>query len=236
MRPTRKARMSRFDNSKIKAMFGGKGFYIALALCLLAAGTIGYITLFSADSPVKEPDPVIEIKPAPVTPVPAAPTKPVIQSEPVEVPVQKAEAVIEEPVELLPEVISPLDGTTVTVFSMTELLYDQTMADWRTHNGIDVQAEEGAAVKTAADGTVLSVTSDELMGTTVVIQHSSGYTTQYSSLQSDVPVAEGQSVRAGDIIGRVGSTSAAESEMGPHLHFSVSQDGSVIDPHAYIED
>ena len=42
--------MSRFDNSKIKAMFGGKGFYIALALCLLAAGTIGYITLFSADS------------------------------------------------------------------------------------------------------------------------------------------------------------------------------------------
>ena len=51
-----------------------------------------------------------------------------------------------------------------------------------------------------------------------------------------MPVAEGQSVRAGDIIGRVGSTSAAESEMGPHLHFSVSQDGSVIDPHAYIED
>ena len=174
--------MSRFDNSKIKAMFGGKGFYIALALCLLAAGTIGYITLFSADSPAKEPDPVIEIKPTPVTPVPAAPTKPVIQSEPVEVPVQEAETVIEEPVELLPEVISPLDGTTV------------------------------------------------------VIQHSGGYTTQYSSLQADVPVAEGQAVRAGDIIGRVGSTSAAESEMGPHLHFSVSQDGSVIDPHAYIED
>ena len=84
--------------------------------------------------------------------------------------------------------------------------------------------------------TVLSVANDELMGTTVIIQHSGGYTTQYSSLQSDVPVAEGQSVHAGDIIGRVGSTSAAESEMGPHLHFSVSQDGSVIDPHAYIED
>ena len=70
VRPTRKARMSRFDKSKLQAMFGGKGFYIALAVCLLAAGTIGYITLFSSDSPVKEPDPVIEIKPAPVTPVP----------------------------------------------------------------------------------------------------------------------------------------------------------------------
>ena len=227
--------MSRFDKSKLQAMFGGKGFYIALAVCLLAAGTIGYITLFSSDSPVKEPDPVIEIKPAPVTPVPTVPDKPVIQSEPIEVPVQEP-AVIEEPVELLPEVISPLDGTTVTVFSMTELLYDQTMADWRTHNGIDVQADEGAAVKTAADGTVLSVANDELMGTTVVIQHSGGYTTQYSSLQTDVPVEAGQAVSAGDVIGCVGSTSAAESEMGPHLHFSVSQDGSVIDPHAYIED
>ena len=120
-------------------MFGGKGFYIALAVCLLAAGTIGYITLFSSASPVREPDPVIEIKPAPAAPVPAPPTKPVIQPEPVEVPVQEP-VVIEEPVELLPEVVSPLDGTTVTVFSMTELLYDQTMADWRTHNGIDVQA------------------------------------------------------------------------------------------------
>ena len=67
-------------------MFGGKGFYIALAVCLLAAGTIGYITLFSSASPVREPDPVIEVKPAPVTPVPAPPTKPVIQPEPVEVP------------------------------------------------------------------------------------------------------------------------------------------------------
>lgn len=226
--------MSRFDNSKIKAMFGGKGFYIALALCLLAAGTIGYITLFSADSPVKEPDPVIEIKPTPVTPVPAAPTKPVIQSEPVEVPVQEAEAVIEEPVELLPEVISPLDGTTVTVFSMTELLYDQTMADWRTHNGIDIQAAEGDSVRTAASGTVLSVKDDELMGTTVVIQHGGGYTTQYSCLQKDPPVQEGDQVAAGDIIGLVGSTASAEGSMGPHLHFSVSKDGKLIDPADYV--
>ena len=225
--------MSRFDRSKLKAMFGGKGFYIALAVCLLAAGVIGYLTLFASTTPVMEPAPVIEVKPSPVTP---APTEPVIRTEPIEVPVQQPETVIEEPVELLPQVISPLDGTTVTVFSMTELLYDQTMADWRTHNGIDVQADEGAAVKTAADGTVLSVANDELMGTTVIIQHSGGYTTQYSSLQADVPVEAGQAVSAGDVIGCVGSTSAAESEMGPHLHFSVSQDGSVIDPHAYIED
>lgn len=218
-------------------MFGGRGYYIVFALCLLAAGIIGYITLFDRGTEVQPKTPAVDVQPD-------TPTTPVVKPAPVVLPEPKietaaeaeAEAEITEPSVLLPQVVSPLSGETVTVFSMTELLYDQTMADWRTHNGIDVQAEEGAAVKTAADGTVLSVTSDELMGTTVVIQHSGGYTTQYSSLQSDVPVAEGQSVRAGDIIGRVGSTSAAESEMGPHLHFSVSQDGSVIDPHAYIED
>ena len=35
---------------------------------------------------------------------------------------------------------------------------------------------------------------------------------------------------AGDIIGLVGSTAAAESSMGPHLHFSVAEDGVIIDP------
>ena len=124
----------------------------------------------------------------------------------------------------------------MTVFSMTELLYDATMADWRTHDGIDIQAAEGASVKTAASGVVQSVTDDELMGTTVVIQHDGGYATRYSSLQQDVPVEEGQTVSAGDVIGCVGTTSAAEIEMGPHLHFSVSRDGAVIDPHEYVSE
>ena len=88
--------------------------------------------------------------------------------------------------------------------------------------------------KTAAGGTVQSVTDDELMGTTVVIDHEGGYSTRYSSLQKDVPVTAGQQVVAGEVIGRVGTTSAAESQMGPHLHFSVSRDGAVIDPRDYV--
>ena len=211
-----------------KAMFGGRGYYIALALCLAAVGTIGYFALRERPVTVKqqEPAPTLDIQPTP--------TQPVVKPAPVVIPDPVEEAEITEPAELLPQVVSPLDGTTVTVFSMTELLYDPTMADWRTHDGIDVQADEGAAVKTAAAGTVQSVTNDELMGTTVVIQHEGGYATQYSSLQENTPVAQGQAVTAGEVIGYVGSTSAAESRMGPHLHFSVSRDGAVIDPHDYV--
>ena len=209
-------------------MFGGRGYYIALALCLAAVGTIGYFALRERPVTVKqqEPAPTLDIQPAP--------TQPVVKPAPVVIPEPEPQPEITEPAELLPQVVSPLDGTTVTVFSMTELLYDATMADWRTHDGIDVQAEEGAAVKTAAGGTVQSVTDDELMGTTVVIDHEGGYSTRYSSLQKDVPVTAGQQVVAGEVIGRVGTTSAAESQMGPHLHFSVSRDGAVIDPRDYV--
>ena len=209
-------------------MFGGRGYYIALALCLAAVGTIGYFALRERPVTVKqqEPAPTLDIQPAP--------TQPVVKPAPVVIPEPEPQPEITEPAELLPQVVSPLDGTTVTVFSMTELLYDTTMADWRTHDGIDVQAEEGAAVKTAAGGTVQSVTDDELMGTTVVIDHEGGYSTRYSSLQKDVPVTAGQQVVAGEVIGRVGTTPAAESQMGPHLHFSVSRDGAVIDPRDYV--
>ena len=215
-------------NERLRAMFAGRGYYIAIALCLVAAGTIGYFALRERPVTVQQAEtpPVVEnVQPAPV--------QPVVKPAPVVVPEPK-EVEISEPAELLPQVVSPLDGNTVTGFSMTELLYDPTMADWRTHDGIDVQADEGAAVKTAAAGTVQSVTDDELMGTTVVIQHDGGYATQYSSLQADVPVQQGQQVAAGEVIGRVGATSAAESRMGPHLHFSVSRDGAVIDPHDYV--
>ena len=109
---------------------------------------------------------------------------------------------------------------------------------WPTgaHSGIDIQAAEGDSVKTAASGKVVKVEDDELMGTTVVIEHAGGYSTQYSCLQKDPPVTVGQEVAAGDVIGQVGSTASAETEMGAHLHFSVSKDGKVIDPSEYVGD
>ncbi len=220
--------MSEFQN-RAKAVFTSKGLYIALALCLIAAGTVAYLS-YANRAPSREAaaiTPVIEITPKPT--VPAAPKPQVKAAEPVE------ETAVTEPTELLPQVVSPLDGTTVTVFSMTELMYDDTMADWRTHNGLDIQAGEGDAVKTAAAGTVVSVRNDELMGTTVVIDHAGGYTTTYASLQENPPVLSGDKVAAGDIIGCVGSTAAAESGMGPHLHFSVSKNGAVIDPSEYVK-
>lgn len=236
--PEKGKKMSRFDSGKVRAMFGGKGVYIALALCVMVVGVLGWFAIFGGEEPVEDvvnPEPVVEQRPVDNRPSEQRPVEekdpepqaePVIQPEPVEE--------VVEVEELLPQVISPLDGTTVTVFSMTELMYDETMGDWRTHNGLDIQAAEGDAVKTAADGTVVEVVDDELMGTTVIIEHAGGYTTHYSSLQTEPPVGKGEEVFAGDIIGYVGATAAAESSMGPHLHFSVAKDGKIVDPAEYV--
>lgn len=218
--------MGRMNHDKSRSFFGGRGFYIALVLCLAAIGVAGYFVLVQQAKVAEE-----------------GKDKPVVRHEEVEdvqraqMPEADPEPVQEtlEPEELLPQVCSPLDGTTVTVFSMTELMYDETMADWRTHDGVDIRAEEGDAVKTAAAGTVKEVRYDDLMGVTVVISHADGYETQYSSLQQEPPVEQGKTVEAGDIIGLVGSTAAAEGDVGPHLHFSVSKDGRVVDPQEYVK-
>ena len=68
-------------------------------------------------------------------------------------------------------VVSPLQGEVVAAFSVDQLLYDETLEDWRTHDGVDIAAPEGDPVLAACAGTVVSVDDDALMGTTVVLRH-----------------------------------------------------------------
>ena len=204
-----------------------RALYIALALCVVAAGVTGYL-VWNREAPTQQASsnqPVVEVKPPVVTPV-----KPTL---PPEEDTSSEEAPVSAVTELLPQVVSPLDGTTVTVFRMSELLYDETMADWRTHEGRDVQAAEGDAVEAAA-ALGFGSREYELLGTTVCIAHSGGYVTKYSSLQENPPISQGQKLSAGDIVGYVG-TAAAEASMGPHLHFAVEKDGTLIDPQEYIK-
>lgn len=195
--------------------------------------------------PVTVPDPPAVTDPAPVdtTPVePIQPEPPVIEPEPiVSVSEDTKPVVIPEPepvqpvIAVLPDpVVMPLDGEIVTAFSMDTLVYNATLADWRTHDGIDISAEAGTGVLAAAAGTVADIREDGLLGTTVVLQHSDGCRTTYASLAPELSVKFGQRVDAGQLIGAVGTSAAGEAASGPHLHFSVSQNGIPMDPTEYL--
>lgn len=131
-------------------------------------------------------------------------------------------------------VVYPLDGEIISVFSVSELTYNETMGDWRIHDGVDIAAAQGTSVVSACAGTVIAVDDTDLMGTQVVIDHHNGYQTTYANLQVNPLAATGDSVESGQAIGAVGTTALADSALEPHLHFSVSYNGDVIDPMAYL--
>ena len=99
------------------------------------------------------------------------------------------------------------------------------------HSGIDIPAPEGEVILAAADGTVTEVGFDPERGNYLVLDHGDGLTTLYGQCR-DCTVEEGDTVRAGEMIGAVGATGRAT---GPHLHFEVRQDDEPQNPVAYFD-
>ena len=128
----------------------------------------------------------------------------------------------------------PVQGEVQRHYSVQTLLYDSTMADWRTHDGIDITSDQGTPVLAAADGLVVGVRSDDLLGTTVEIDHRNGIHSVYANLAAEPPVAAGDNVTMGQVIGSVGSTALGEVNQVSHLHFAMKQDGLTTDPGAYL--
>ena len=108
------------------------------------------------------------------------------------------------------------------------------MKDWRTHYGVYVLADKGTVVRAASDGTVESITQDDLYGTTVTIDHGNGLKSTYSNLADKPTVKQGDSVGSGDVIGSVGATALCEVGQGSHVHIAMSKDGNSVDPTKYL--
>lgn len=98
------------------------------------------------------------------------------------------------------------------------------------HKGIDVGAAYGADIVAAADGTVKASTYSSAAGNYVMIDHGGGLYTVYMHASS-LLVSPGQTVSAGQVIAKVGSTGIST---GNHLHFGVSLNGSYVNPWSYL--
>jgi murein DD-endopeptidase MepM/ murein hydrolase activator NlpD len=99
------------------------------------------------------------------------------------------------------------------------------------HYGLDIAAAYGNPIVATADGIVIAMNTDKMMGQSVQISHGLGITTVYGHMSKFVVTRIGQKIKRGDILGEVGSTGKA---LGPHVHYEVRVNGTAVNPYFYI--
>jgi murein DD-endopeptidase MepM/ murein hydrolase activator NlpD len=97
---------------------------------------------------------------------------------------------------------------------------------FRAHSGVDLAAPTGSPIYAPSDGYVSAAQWNGGYGLFVALEHGGGMQTRYGHM-SQISVASGQYVKAGSVIGYVGSTG---NSTGPHLHYEVRMNGQAINP------
>lgn len=216
--------------SEHKRIRNTKGVFLILGLCAVALWITGYV-YFRSEQQIQEAS-VQETYEDILVGTIGTEDVPVIATEPSTAAATETEPVPTEKRTL--KTMAPVEGSPIFGYSMEALSYNQTTRDWRVHNGIDLAAEDNAPVMAAADGEVYTVYEDDIMGHTVVIRHSDGYTSCYSSLSDKLEVKPGDQVVMGDTIGYAADSAIVESTLGSHVHFSVTHYDEPMDPEEFL--
>lgn len=220
----------------------GRGFYIVLTACVAAVGVSGWYLMRELSAPavhpaagtaqVSAPAPSQSVRPSAV--VPTVQPKPSLSPSPSPT-VPASPSVPPSAAAWGKEVFTwPVKGGVIADFSLEVLAYDETMGDWRTHEGLDIAAEAGTKVRAVNAGTVTAVYEDDLMGTVITLAHEDGLASLYANLASQIQVEVGDVLDTGAVLGTVGQTAIAEVSRPSHLHFEMSQDGKNVDPANYL--
>lgn len=101
---------------------------------------------------------------------------------------------------------------------------------WTMHRGVDMPMPTGSPIYASRSGYVTIATYHSTSGNYVMIDHEDGYKSVYMHMTHDV-VSVGEYVKAGQVIGYVGSTGRST---GPHLHFGISYNGTYVNPMDYL--
>lgn len=143
------------------------------------------------------------------------------------------------PVDATPlKLLLPVSGQLLQGHDLEVPVWSDTMADYRTHCGMDIAAQMGASVCAAADGVIAQIWEDPMMGQCISVKHKGDAMTIYRNLSKVIPVGieEGVEVRAGQLIANIGESAMIEIAEVPHLHFELMVGDEYADPLDYLAD
>lgn len=235
----------------------GKGFYVALGICVLGAVFSAYIAVQKTISAIENQDfslpeqnssdlgfPDLKEAQKPLEEIEKDGNKSSKSSEKEQKSSsqssssQNSKTYAKPPMQsLTPQnfsCISPIPkGKISEGFSGGELVKNKTLGDWRTHNGIDINCDQGADVLACADGVVGSIYKDELWGTCVEIKHPNKVVSVYKGVEANKSLKTGEEIKQGSVVGTV-SQIPCEMLSDSHLHFEIKQDDKFINPAGFI--
>ena len=128
----------------------------------------------------------------------------------------------------------PASGAVIMGYSMDQTVFFQTLEQYQYNPAMIVSGEVGETIGASAAGIVTNIEETAQTGTTVTLDMGNGYSAVYGQL-SDVPLAIGDYVGAGETIGTLGEPTKYYSVEGPNLYFEVLKDGEPVDPMNFME-
>lgn len=240
--------MNEFETKPRGAFWRDWGVYGALALCLAIIGAAVAITSIpkkeeakeqpqavASEAPRQESLPVSKPAVAEETGVPVIRILPTASAEAPAQQQAEATAAPAKGAAAEKKAQAPVSGKVIWGYAADKLIYSKTLDQWTTHTAVDIACPQGTAVKCVLAGTVEKVYTDDQLGVTVIVKHSSDRKTLYANLSETVPVKAGDKVNAGTVLGTVGKTAISECALESHLHFAFFVKGKTVDPAAKVK-
>jgi len=243
-------------SNRINRFLNGKGFYIALGICMIAIGVSAWSAIDKASTP---PDNILSSDTAEIVVSEDSSSEAEVNKEQEGVEDDREESryhteskqdfseqnettdeanagLVSEKAETSPTAeyfVYPVLGEVIKKFSASELQYSVTFNDMRLHQGIDIKVDAGSEVKSAGDGKVTEIKNDQNLGYTVIIDHGDGMVAVYAGLEKNILVKKNDTVTAGTKLGKLGTVNN-ECLDAPHLHLEFLKDGKAVNPLDYL--
>lgn len=213
---------------RVKRPFWTKpGLYAVVLLCISAVGLGAYAAMRKSITSVELPT-QSEVFALPEEPLEAVipQTQPILITEP---PTKAEPTTAADNLPFTGSFSLPLGTEILKDYSDGEMVFSQTMNDWRVHNGIDFTGNKDGDVRAIQRGVVKSVYEDEMWGTVTVIDHGNEMLVKYCGLSKPSVLPVGTQVEKGQTIGKLGEI-PVESADEPHLHLEITVNGKLVDP------